>query len=79
MTLDVSYCIIPAVRGNARSHKEETILEQVSKLASNGFGEFILTGTNVGSYGQDHNTSMATLLKKDVYDTWCETYTYRKS
>ena len=59
-----SYCIIPAVRGDARSHKEETILEQVNKLASNGFGEFILTGTNVGSYGQDHNTSMATLLKK---------------
>jgi MiaB-like tRNA modifying enzyme len=59
-----SYCIIPAVRGDARSHKEETILEQISKLASNGFGEFILTGTNVGSYGQDHNTSMAKLLKK---------------
>ncbi len=59
-----SYCIIPAVRGNARSHKEETILEQINKLATNGFGEFILTGTNVGSYGQDHNTSMAKLLKK---------------
>jgi len=59
-----SYCIIPQVRGAARSHKEETILEQISKLASNGFGEFILTGTNVGSYGQDHNTSMAKLLKK---------------
>ncbi len=59
-----SYCIIPAVRGDARSHKEETILEQIRKLAANGFGEFILTGTNVGSYGQDHHTSMATLLKK---------------
>lgn len=59
-----SYCIIPAVRGDARSHKEETILEQITKLASNGFGEFILTGTNVGSYGQDHDTSMAKLLKK---------------
>ncbi|MCO4845443.1 MAG: tRNA (N(6)-L-threonylcarbamoyladenosine(37)-C(2))-methylthiotransferase MtaB [Sulfurovum sp.] len=59
-----SYCIIPAVRGDARSHKEETILEQISKLASNGFGEFILTGTNVGSYGRDHDTSMAKLLKK---------------
>ena len=59
-----SYCIIPAVRGNARSHKEKTILEQVTKLAANGFGEFILTGTNVGSYGQDHHTSMAKLLKK---------------
>ena len=59
-----SYCIIPAVRGDARSHKESTILEQISKLASNGFGEFILTGTNVGSYGLDHDTSMAKLLKK---------------
>ncbi len=59
-----SYCIIPQVRGAARSHKEETILEQINKLASNGFGEFILTGTNVGSYGKDHNTSMAKLLKK---------------
>jgi MiaB-like tRNA modifying enzyme len=59
-----SYCIIPAVRGDARSHREETILEQIKKLAANGFGEFILTGTNVGSYGQDHETSMAKLLKK---------------
>jgi len=59
-----SYCIIPQVRGTARSHKEETILEQITKLASNGFGEFILTGTNVGSYGKDHHTSMAKLLKK---------------
>lgn len=59
-----SYCIIPSVRGDSRSHKEETILEQITKLAGNGFGEFILTGTNVGSYGQGHNTSMAKLLKK---------------
>ncbi len=59
-----SYCIIPQVRGAARSHKEETILEQIRKLAANGFGEFILTGTNVGSYGKDHGTSMAKLLKK---------------
>jgi MiaB-like tRNA modifying enzyme len=62
-----SYCIIPAVRGDARSHREKTILDQVTKLAANGFGEFILTGTNVGSYGQDHNTSMAKLLKKMSY------------
>jgi MiaB-like tRNA modifying enzyme len=59
-----SYCIIPSVRGGARSHREETVLEQISKLSSNGFGEFILTGTNVGSYGKDHSTSMAKLLKK---------------
>lgn len=59
-----SYCIIPFVRGDARSMNENRILEQISTLAINGFGEFILTGTNVGSYGQDTKTSLATLMKK---------------
>ena len=59
-----SYCIIPFVRGDARSMDEGRILEQISRLALNGFGEFILTGTNVGSYGQDTKTSLAKLMKK---------------
>ena len=59
-----SYCIIPFVRGNARSMSEAKILEQITKLARNGFGEFILTGTNVGSYGVDTKTSLASLMKK---------------
>jgi len=62
-----SYCIIPSVRGGARSHKEADILTQIEKLATNGFGEFILTGTNVGSYGRDIGSSMAKLLKKISY------------
>lgn len=59
-----SYCIIPFVRGDARSHDEEKILEQIRRLAANGFGEFVLTGTNVGSYGQGEKRSMAGLLKR---------------
>jgi len=59
-----SYCIIPYVRGDARSMSEEKILEQITRLALNGFGEFILTGTNVGSYGQDTKTSLARLMKR---------------
>ncbi|QOP45587.1 tRNA (N(6)-L-threonylcarbamoyladenosine(37)-C(2))-methylthiotransferase MtaB [Sulfurimonas paralvinellae] len=59
-----SYCIIPFVRGDARSMDEARILEQIQRLALNGFGEFILTGTNVGSYGQDTKTSLAKLMKK---------------
>jgi len=59
-----SYCIIPYVRGDARSMDEELIIEQVRKLAANGFGEFILTGTNVGSYGKDSGSSLAKLLKR---------------
>ena len=59
-----SYCIIPYVRGDARSQDEELIIKQVRRLAANGFGEFILTGTNVGSYGKDRGTSLAKLLKR---------------
>lgn len=59
-----SYCIIPFVRGDARSVDETVILEQVTRLAGNGFGEFILTGTNIGSYGQGEKRSIATLLQK---------------
>ncbi len=59
-----SYCIIPYVRGDARSQDEELIVEQVRRLAANGFGEFILTGTNVGSYGKDTKSSLAKLLKR---------------
>ncbi|WP_373070802.1 tRNA (N(6)-L-threonylcarbamoyladenosine(37)-C(2))-methylthiotransferase MtaB [Sulfurimonas sp.] len=59
-----SYCIIPFVRGDARSMNEDKILEQISRLALNGFGEFILTGTNVGSYGKGNNSSMAKLMKR---------------
>lgn len=59
-----SYCIIPFVRGDARSMDEAKILEQVSRLAANGFGEFVLTGTNVGSYGQGEGRSIAELMKK---------------
>ena len=56
-----SYCIIPFVRGNSRSYNEDKILTQISTLASNGFGEFILTGTNVGSFGKE----LGAINKKD--------------
>jgi len=61
-----SYCIIPYVRGDSRSYDEGKILEQITTLASNGFGEFILTGTNLGSYGKgiEGRDGLAILLKK---------------
>jgi len=61
-----SYCIIPFVRGDSRSYDEGKILEQITTLASNGFGEFILTGTNLGSYGKgvEGRDGLAILLKK---------------
>ncbi|WP_263832949.1 tRNA (N(6)-L-threonylcarbamoyladenosine(37)-C(2))-methylthiotransferase MtaB [Sulfurospirillum oryzae] len=59
-----SYCIIPYVRGNARSQDESKIIEQVQKLALNGYGEFVLTGTNIGSYGKDKGSSLGKLVQQ---------------
>lgn len=62
-----SYCIIPSVRGGARSFPLGQVLEQVGLLASRGSEnsaklEFVLTGTNVGSYGADIGSSISELL-----------------
>lgn len=59
-----SYCIIPSVRGKARSHKELDLLKQIDKLVNKGFSEIVLTGTNIGSYGKDTNSSLGHLLQK---------------
>ncbi len=59
-----SYCIIPSVRGNARSFQEKHILDQIKILSQNNISEVILTGTNIGSYGIDTNTHIADLIKK---------------
>ena len=61
---ECAYCIIPKVRGHSRSIDEKVILEEVNILAQNGVSEFVLTGINMGSYGKDTNTSLASLIKK---------------
>lgn len=57
-----SYCIIPSVRGSSRSVPIRTVLRQIEVLADSGFSEFILTGTNVGSY-RDGEVSLEKLIK----------------
>ncbi|MDR2341854.1 MAG: tRNA (N(6)-L-threonylcarbamoyladenosine(37)-C(2))-methylthiotransferase MtaB [Campylobacteraceae bacterium] len=59
-----SYCIIPYARGKARSQNEDKIIEQARILSQNGFSEFVLTGTNIGSYGKDNGTTLGRLLQK---------------
>ncbi|WP_394954415.1 tRNA (N(6)-L-threonylcarbamoyladenosine(37)-C(2))-methylthiotransferase MtaB [uncultured Helicobacter sp.] len=59
-----SYCIIPSVRGGARSFPKAKIIKQVRQLLDSGVSEIILTGTNVGSYGKDlENESIASLIE----------------
>ena len=59
-----SYCIIPSVRGKARSMDENFIINQAKELLNNGYSELVLTGTNMGSYGKDTGSSLGALLAK---------------
>lgn len=60
-----TYCIIPYARGPIRSRKPEEVVEEVKKLAENGFKEVVLTGIHVASYGLDlDNITLADIIEK---------------
>lgn len=48
-----SYCIIPFARGRVRSRNLHSVMEEVKKLAQNGYQEVVLTGIHLSSYGID--------------------------
>ena len=61
-----SYCIVPYVRGRERSRKPKDIIEDVKKLAKQGYKEITLLGQNVNSYGNnfDEKYTFSDLLKE---------------
>jgi len=59
-----SYCIVPRARGTPRSRDPARILEEVAALTRQGYREVVLTGVQLGAYGQDlrPRTCLADLL-----------------
>jgi len=48
-----SYCVIPSIRGKARSRDPNDILKEAEKLASGGAKEIIITAQDTTAYGRD--------------------------
>ena len=48
-----TFCIIPYGRGNSRSVPMGGVVEQIKRLAGNGYAEVVLTGVDMTSYGAD--------------------------
>lgn len=48
-----SYCVIPSIRGPARSRKPDDILQEIEILAKKGIKEIIIVAQDTTSYGRD--------------------------
>jgi threonylcarbamoyladenosine tRNA methylthiotransferase MtaB len=48
-----TFCIIPYGRGNSRSVPMGAVVADVRRLVGNGYGEVVLTGVDITSYGAD--------------------------
>ena len=51
-----SYCVIPSVRGRARSRRPDDILREAENLVARGIREIILIGQDTATYGRDLKT-----------------------
>ncbi len=61
-----SFCTIPMARGRSRSDSIENVLRQVGLLAEAGVKEIVLTGVNLGDFGNKHEdfSALVTELEK---------------
>jgi len=48
-----TFCVIPFGRGNSRSAAAGEVVEQIRRLAAQGYREVVLTGVDVTSWGAD--------------------------
>lgn len=48
-----TFCIVPQSRGKSRSVEPRRIMDELHRLADQGFQEIVLTGIHLGGYGAD--------------------------
>ncbi|MBK7129187.1 MAG: tRNA (N(6)-L-threonylcarbamoyladenosine(37)-C(2))-methylthiotransferase MtaB [Crocinitomicaceae bacterium] len=59
-----SFCTIPLARGKSRNASISETLVQAEKVAQAGFKEVVLTGVNIGDFGQGGNENFFQLVQK---------------
>lgn len=66
-----SYCSVPQARGPSRSVDPEKVIERAQAIESRGYGEIVLTGVHLGTYGYDLDvrSNLTSLLKKLMVKT----------
>ncbi len=66
-----TYCIIPRARGRSRSLPPVDVIRRVRSLVREGHGEVVLTGVDLGSYGDDSDEypDLGGLLERILAET----------
>lgn len=60
-----TYCAIRFARGTKiRSKSPKIILQEINDLLNKGYKEIVLTGVNLGKYGEDIGTNLTMVLRK---------------
>jgi threonylcarbamoyladenosine tRNA methylthiotransferase MtaB len=61
-----SFCIIPFLRGRSKSRHPDAVVEEVRRLAANGYREVVITGVHIQDYGKDlqPEVSLSSLLRR---------------
>ncbi len=59
-----AFCTIPLARGRSRSQPLDAAVAQAREIAEDGFKEIVLTGVNIGLYGQEQGTTLLDLLHR---------------
>ncbi|MGM9710102.1 MAG: tRNA (N(6)-L-threonylcarbamoyladenosine(37)-C(2))-methylthiotransferase MtaB [Prevotella sp.] len=58
-----TYCTIPYARGFSRNPSISSLVEQATKAAEEGGKEIVLTGVNIGEFGENSEESFLDLVK----------------
>ncbi len=59
-----SYCIVPFVKGQYVQSKDiDVVIREAENLVNKGYKEIVLTGTEIGKYGEEKGTNLAELVK----------------
>lgn len=59
-----TFCTIPLARGKSRSMHPHEVIVEFKQLLQAGYKEIILTGVNVGDYGNQFDMNLYNLLQK---------------
>ena len=59
-----TYCIVWRTRGQSVSDGSDHLVERARQAVANGYGEVVLTGVDLGSFGRERGETLAGLVRR---------------